>query len=305
MSYFESNDFDNNFYSNEGFLDIFDHTDFSVFPNNEIQSFINEMPQQFIFMEDIPNNIPENKDIQLEEGHSFNQINPNQNDEDPSLIKTKDLEKLIKNEKKQVSSTAPTSDKKNENRIQKVNKFKAENQSLPSYWRFDMAKKHFKSKIIEFGNDWINEKIQNSDLPEELKKKIHKPNSLLFTANVKVKDNYNFLKDNLIKIFTIGKEKEDLQKQNEYNILKIFEYFEKVRNNILTDNLREIKDFFEMNYEDLIRKFYESDKFTEFKEDSKTKFYDEGTIKQEGFSLLKDFGLIKLFMMLKKKRKRD
>lgn len=307
MSYFESNIFNDDLYqsSNAEFFDRYDYKNYSFFPNNEIDPFINEFSQQFISIEDIPHNNPENKGNQLEEGQFFNQINPNQNDEDSTLIKIKDLEKLNKNEKKIVSSTAQTSEKKNEIRIQKVDKFKAKNQSLPNYWRFDMVKKHFKSRIIEFGYDWINKMIQKSDLPEELKKKIHKPNSLLFTANVKVTDNYNFLKDNLRKIFTIGKEKENLQKQNEYNIMKIFEYFEKVRNNTLSDNLREIKVFFEMNYEDLIRKFYLSDKFTEFKEDSITKFYDEGTIKQEGFSLLKDFGIIKLFMMLKKKRKRD
>ena len=69
--------------------------------------------------------------------------------------------------------------------------------------------------------------------------------------------------------------------------------------------MRNIKDFFEMTYRDLITKFYDSLEFINFKEDAKTKFFNEGVIKQEKFSLLEDYGLIKLFMMIKKKRSRD
>ena len=68
--------------------------------------------------------------------------------------------------------------------------------------------------------------------------------------------------------------------------------------------MKRIKSFFEMTYEDLIQSFYDSDKFIEFKNHEYTKFYDDGTIKQEGFSLLEQYGLINLFKMLEKKRSR-
>jgi hypothetical protein len=42
----------------------------------------------------------------------------------------------------------------------------------PSYWRFDYAKKYWKSKITQNLIDCINEKISNSDLPIEYKNKI-------------------------------------------------------------------------------------------------------------------------------------
>ena len=60
-----------------------------------------------------------------------------------------------------------------------------------------------------------------------------------------------------------------------------------------------------MRYEDLIKMFYNSENFNTFKEDKKTIFFNDGTKAQEGFSLLEDYGLIKLFKILKKKRKRN
>ena len=148
------------------------------------------------------------------------------------------------------------------------------------------------------------ELIKGSDLPEALKIPIHKPNSLSFTANVKAKDNYGFLSEAIKDIFSIGKETEDLQKQNFDAFTKIFNYFNKIGNDRLPESLQKLKDFLEMSYEDLIRMFYDSDDFITFKEDYMTKYHDEGTKDQEGFSLLEDYGLIKVFKTLKKKRRR-
>ena len=85
---------------------------------------------------------------------------------------------------------------KEEVKIEKIPKFQSETttSSNPSYWRFDYAKKHWKTKISQYLTDSINKKISNSDLPKEYIKIIHKPNSLLFTANVKESDNCGFLK---------------------------------------------------------------------------------------------------------------
>ena len=183
----------------------------------------------------------------------------------------------------------------------KTPKFQTKKTPL-SYWRFDAAKKHWKTKISNISTDYINKKIKRSDLLEEYKKKIHKPNSLLFTANVKELDNCDFLEKDLRTIFTIGKENNPNQQNNEYNISKIYEYFEKVGYNNLSDKMLEIKNFLEMKYEDLIKKFYESDEFINFKNEEKTLFFDKGTKKQEGFAISEDLGLIRIF---RRKRKRD
>ena len=64
----------------------------------------------------------------------------------------------------------------------------------------------------------------------------------------------------------------------------------------------EIKNLLEMKYEDLINLFYDSDDFNTFKNKEKTKYNDEETKKQEGFTISEDYGFLKI---LKRKRKRD
>ena len=311
MSFLGFNDFEDNYFfvGNDNNTDLlFQDDKESEYPGpisyNDYPSFQQEEPQPDISNKFNFHNMQEAKGISLNEDYDILHINPIQNDEDPFTKRMNNKEEPKAESNKQISSTSPTSDKKSKIKIKKVDKFISKDNSLPNYWRFDMVKKHFKSKISDFGSELINGLIQDGDLPEELKKIIHKPNSLMFTANVKVTDNFYFLNNNLRTIFTIGKETEDLQKQNEDNISNIFGYFEKIGHK-LSNNLKAIKDFFDMSYKDLIIKFYESNEFTNFKEDAKTKFYDEGTVRQEGFSLLEDYGLIKIFMMLKKKRKRD
>ena len=236
------------------------------------------------------------QDISLKEGDensiNFYRANPNKNDEDPytkklNIQKASEPTELMSSSKKGKSSIT----------------FKIE-KNHPGYWRFDATKKYWKSKISQFCEERLNKLIKGSDLPEALKIPIHKPNSLSFTANVKAKDNFGFLSESLKDIFSIGKDTEDLQKQNYDAFTKIFNYFNIIGNDHLPESLQKLKDFLEMSYEDLIRMFYDSDDFTTFKEDYMTKYYDEGTKDQEGFSLLEDYGLIKVFKTLKKKRRR-
>ena len=104
-----------------------------------------------------------------------------------------------------------------------------------------MVKKHWKSKINAYLNNEINYYIRESELPPEFKQIIiHKTNSKLFTAKVNVSENSKFLKNSLKEIFAMGKEKDNLQKQNEENI----KYFERVGS--LNNSLKRIKDFFDI-----------------------------------------------------------
>ena len=306
MSFLSFKFFGDNYFSENGDYNILeqsqDNKEFNTSFLFPVPSFYQEEHQP-----DIRNSDFLYKDIDLNEEmeeYDFKQIESIKNEE---KLESEDEKQQSPNKDKQRSSTEPTSDKKGEINIKKVvlDKFKVQQNDLPNYWRFDMAKKHFKTQISEYGTILINELIQKSDLPKELKKPIHKPNSLKFTSNVKVTDNKKFLNDTIRTILTIGKENFDLQKQNEENIANIYKYFGKFGYDKLSEDLRKIKDFFEMNYEDLIRKFYDSFEFRSFKEDEKSKFFDEGTIKQEGFSLFENYGLITVFRALNKKRKRD
>ena len=208
------------------------------------------------------------------------------------------------NKESNIVKVSPNLNNKEETKIEKAPIFQSETttSSKPSYWRFDYAKKHWKTKISQSLTDSINAKISNSDLPKEYKKIIHKQNSKLFTANVKDSDNCDFLEKDLRTILTFGKENNEKQKKNDNTISEIYEYFKKIGYNNLSDKMLEIKNLFEMTYEDFIKKFYESVDFIAFKNEERTKFYDEGTKKQEGFAISEDLGLIKIF---RKKGKRE
>lgn len=246
--------------------------------------------------------IDEEKEEENQDNINYDKMNPKQNDED--FYSKKITEQKEQTQKELSGSTGLTSENKIES-IKKSGEIFQTAKKLEKNWRFDMAKKHWKTKISKVASKEINKLIKESDLPQSLKMKIHTPNSKLFTANVNVQENFIFLSKNLRDIFTIGKESEDLQEQNNKILTKIYNHFEKIGDNNLSEKSRKVKNFLDMKYEELIRKFYESDEFLEFKEQQKTKFYDEGTSRQEGFSLTEDYGLIKLFKMLNKKRSRD
>ena len=223
----------------------------------------------------------------------------------------------ITNENQNASSTNPSSDKKSESKISKL-LFSCEKKlhsnsiyqnsfldsDLPSYFRMDMAKKYFKTKISQFATDKLNKLIKESDLPLTLKEIIHLPNFKLFTSRVTESVNFVSLNYNVKKIFIIGNETQYLQKKNFVNICKIYEYI-KSKIGKIPENIQKIQEFLELTYEELIKMFYDSYEFLEVKIDERAKFYDKGTKAQEGFGLLEDYGLIKLFKLLKKKRKRD
>lgn len=252
--------------------------------------------EQSFFIKEVIYKENESKIFQEKE-LNFEEINPKKNDEE---FYNQKIENNGENEKK--GSTLPSSDN---SQVSKIHKFETKRANLPSYWRMDMAKKHWKSKISEYAKKELNNLIIDSELPEKLKKTIHVPDSKTFTSNVAVTANARFLNYNMIEIFTIGKETEKLPKQNYETISKILEYFKEIGYDNLSNNLRKLKKFLEMSYEDLIIMFYNSFEFLDFKNNEKTIFYDEGMLKQEKLSLLKDYGLIRLFKLIKKKRKRD
>ena len=239
--------------------------------------------------------------------------NPLQNDEFTNnfiLPKPVDEDKVKENEINHMNSTQPSSDKKGDNKIKLCSsKIKFKNckidssQNLPSYYRLDMAKKHFKVQISQFATVKLNNLIEKSNLPNELKQPVHLPNSKEFTSKVTESFNYKCLSLSLREIFIIGKEK--LQNQNNEYFNKIFEYFEKFGKDNLPESLKEIKEFLEMNYEQLIMKFYDSSEFNSFKEDNRSKFFNDGIKVEKGFSILENYGLIRLFKMIGRKRKRN
>ncbi len=251
----------------------------------------------------------------LNDEESINSLpfpNPFQNDEDTNnffLPKPADEDKEKEISNNAMNSTKPFTDKKGDDKIKlcsgkiKFKNYKVGSQNLPSYFRLDMAKKHFKVQISQFATVKLNNLIEKSGLPNELKQAVHLPNSKEFTSKVTDSFNYKCLSLRLREIFIIGKEK--LQSQNNEYFNKIFEYFEKMGTDNLPESLKEIKEFLEMKYEHLIMKFYDSFEFNIFKEDNRSKFFNDGIKAEKGFSVLENYGLIRLFKMIGRKRRRD
>ena len=185
---------------------------------------------------------------------------------------------------------------------QSTNLFAKENsfKSHPrKYFRVDDAKKHFKVAISQYATETINTLIKDSGLPKKYKKKIHLPHHQKFSSNPKELDNYEFLSFTLKDVFTYGKIDGNLQARNEENISKI------LKCDKFPEKTKKIKDFLFLKYEDIIKQFYKSEKFDEFKKGELTQFFNEGIIKEKKISLLEENGLVKLFEMTKKKRKRE
>ena len=180
------------------------------------------------------------------------------------------------------------------------NKFEiiSKNNNKNKYFRVDSAKIHFKVAVSQFFTEQINFLIKKSKLPKKLKKKIHLPHFKKFTSNPKEFDNFQFLSFDLKQILTFGKTDENLQGNNYKKILEISEYKKH------PEKKKEIIDFLSLKYEEIIKLFYKSKKFQKFKENEMTKFFADGIKKEKNISLLEDDGLIKLFKMTDKKRKR-
>ena len=310
-TFFSEDEYDPFFYSNSPH-----DLPFYIIENIENSSHENLMPNKY---EEIPDKIKKDENefcmfpkpiLSLDEEKNIKipNIHFSQNDRDKCEEKCKPQKKVL------LTSTSSSSERKSKNGIKKLlflsNKKpkihfpeEKDDSTLPSYFRMDMAKKHFKVRISQFATDTLNKLIKESILYETIRDSFHLPNSKLFTSKVTECINYKSLNYTIKDIFIIGKDTEELQRKNFKTISKIYKIFEKYEK--LPENLKKVKDFLEMRFEDLIKMFYDSVEFNTFKNDKKTIFFDDGTKAQEGFSLLEDYGLIKLFKLLKKKRKRN
>lgn len=297
---------------------IFMPDDSGFFPQNSFVYNIYEENPEIDIKDNLYNNPTNNFDLKEKEkenpkfsGNSKNNEKKLEISELSSKNESEQTKKIKDKQDKIINTTNNSSDKKAEFKIEKLlftfeknisNGITDKNKSsgLPSYFRMDMAKKYYKTKISKYATDELNEYIKNSKLPFKLKKKIHLPNSKLFTSKVTEKINYNSLNYSMREIFTIGKEKDQLQKKNFVYFSQIDEYIRNLTDEQMSENILNIKNFLDMNYEDLIRMFYDSKKFLKFKNYELTKFYDNGVLSQDGFKLSEGYGLIKLFKTLKK-----
>lgn len=163
--------------------------------------------------------------------------------------------------------------------------------------RIDYAIKNFKVSAVKFIKDYGNKLVKDCKFKGELKNvKLFAPSNKYFTGISNEKDNKIFLDFTVENIFSypdsMTGENNRLQQNNKNNIGKM----KALMNNKaqIPKEYEELKHFFEMTFAEAIMLFYKSEKFLEYKEETKTKYLDSQFIKVKGFSLLEQNSFIDL-----------
>ena len=250
----------NLFDENPDYLSQHDNYSYNLSPiPQNISNDVYDEPQNDILFQNSYMAIPNNYNIL--------NINPSQNDEDYAAKKA-NIEKenaiqiegkfflnyiLIALETDGITFTFKYEEKKN--------KFKTENTLLNK--KHKRCKKKNKKKVYykQFKREDLNKIIQESNLPQELKREIHKPNINKFIEKFKESPYFfeNLRDFNFKDIYTFGKEAEELPRLNDEAISEILEYYQKIGEKNLDENLTKIKIFFQIKIGDLITKDCRSD----------------------------------------------
>ena len=167
---------------------------------------------------------------------------------------------------------------------------------MPIY-RLDYYKKIFIKNFLRYLLNYTKNLIFKCNFEENIrKKKLHMPNYKLYAGNPKEKDNKDFLKKTIKKVFMDYDKLSDKgvgrQKGNEKLINKIYE----INSFPSTENENKLNEFFNMTIEKGIELYYESDEFQLFKNDKTNQYYDKMFYNEKNrkISLFEKNGFIKL-----------
>ena len=153
---------------------------------------------------------------------------------------------------------------------------------------------------------YLNEAIDESDLPKEFKKrnrKIHVPNRKEFTQKVNNDSLFYVLKKPMSTILCIGKEEKT--GRNQKNNLKNIEDIKASYQQNPTEKVGKIIGLLKMTYKEVIEKFSELSIFEELEKDKKAKHFDEEFVRQKKYSLLAKNGLIRFLESLSPKKEEN
>ena len=196
--------------------------------------------------------------------------------------------------KKYVTHNNDCFEKNGKNKVFKINKVIKINDK-PIY-RLDYYKKFFIKTFLNFLLNYGKKLISKCKFEEQPELHLHKPNYKLYAGNPKEKDNKEFLKKSIKKVFM------DYDKNDEKGIGRQIEN-ENIINDIYdikdfpsSNEEKELNVFFNMTIEKGIELFYVSEEFQEIKNNEKIQYYDRMFYqeKKRNFSLLEKYGFIKL-----------
>ena len=268
-----TNEVPNNFERSFEFENNFFNDEMSIWPQSlKKESEIQNEPSSF--------NLPDEE--------SFKNFNLTEmvldEDEEPNEAYNEEIPKIKQNQQKNIFKTEK---KSNDPRIDRFMKF---------------IRKIIHKDYISY----LNEAIDESDLPKEFKKrnrKIHVPNRKEFTQKVNYDSLFNDLKKPMSTILCIGKEEKTgrNQKNNFKNIEAIKDFYQQNP----TEKVGKIIGLLKMTYKEVIEKFSELNIFKELEKDEKAKHFDEEFVRQKKYSLLAKNGLIRFLESLSPKKEEN
>ena len=225
--------------------------------------------------------------------YKFNENNNNNNNKiiETNMLGKKRLQDNSTNNFSQVNNV------KNNVLTQKIFEInKVIKNDMPIY-RLDYYKKIFIKNFLRYLLNYTKNLIFKCNFEENIrKKKLHMPNYKLYAGNPKEKDNKDFLKKTIKKVFMDYDKLSDKgvgrQKGNEKLINKIYE----IDSFPSTENENKLNEFFNMTIEKGIELYYESDEFQLFKNDKTNQYYDKMFYNEKNrkISLFEKNGFIKL-----------
>jgi hypothetical protein len=240
--------------------------------------------------------------------YGIDYIIPEREDFSISLNKNKETESLKFIAKKRAKSqdkesnyldNQKTQTKDTSENIQKNNIVKIKERKQEFQYRLDYYKKAFKVSCFQHLTQYLNDLIPKCNFPKELKKKkLFKPNNESFTANAKEEDNYRFLSMPLKDAYCYVKNENNtkgisLQKSNKIFIAQLLKNIEEKGDNI-TKECETLRQYLNMNVEEYIKIYYETEDFKQFCEEDKIKFYEKEFIKEKKFGMFEKYGFLKL-----------
>ena len=188
------------------------------------------------------------------------------------------------------SSLKGTSDESTEKIIEKKINFNCKSDTPKTEYRNDYYIKKLKKDIFSnFARNKINQCLKDNQFPK--KTKIYKPNCAAFTSIANLNKNLSFLPMKLKEVFSLNDNKEgNLQEKNKELFDKIFET-KKIKN---PESFERLKKLLNLTVEEIIKDYYYSPEFSDFCKKEEIKNYDKEFFKEKKFSMLKDYGFLKL-----------
>ena len=177
--------------------------------------------------------------------------------------------------------------------LKKIIKFVQEKDSKKKRYRNDYYIKKFKKDCFSnYTTHILNSMLKACQFSKNLGlSKIYMPNSEAFTSETNLRKNKEFLSMSIKAIYSLEEGKGQYQKANAAIFDDIFTHEKNAKNKEAYCN---IIQYLNKTGEDVIREYYNSEAFDQFKENMEIKEYDEAFKREKKFSLLEDLGFLKL-----------